>query len=83
MGFKEATGKIMAVTDDQVLWPDGFLKNSRYLPLQNPWPYLLEDPTADTLKKNSQCSRALRTPRLVPLAAQSVFKSPRSAATRI
>ncbi|KAK7711151.1 hypothetical protein SLS63_012743 [Diaporthe eres] len=27
MGFKEATGKIMAVTDDQILWPDGLLKN--------------------------------------------------------
>lgn len=30
MGFKEATGKIMAVTDDQILWPDGLLKNSKY-----------------------------------------------------
>ncbi|KAG6353321.1 hypothetical protein INS49_007493 [Diaporthe citri] len=27
MGFKEATGKIMAVTDDQILWPDSLLKN--------------------------------------------------------
>ncbi|KKY32770.1 putative polysaccharide synthase [Diaporthe ampelina] len=27
MGFKEASGKIMAVTDDQILWPDGLLKS--------------------------------------------------------
>ncbi|KAH8780838.1 hypothetical protein F5883DRAFT_637724 [Diaporthe sp. PMI_573] len=27
MGFKEASGKIMAVTDDQILWSDGLLKN--------------------------------------------------------
>lgn len=32
MGFKEATGKIMAVTDDQVLWPDALLENSKNLP---------------------------------------------------
>lgn len=31
MGFKEASGKIMAVTDDQILWPDGLLKNSKHL----------------------------------------------------
>ncbi|POS74905.1 glycosyl transferase family 2 [Diaporthe helianthi] len=29
MGFKAASGKIMAVTDDQILWPDGLLKNSK------------------------------------------------------
>lgn len=30
MGFKKATGKIMAVTDDQILWPDGLLKNCKH-----------------------------------------------------
>jgi hypothetical protein len=33
MGFKEASGKIMAVTDDQILWSDGLLKNSKRLTL--------------------------------------------------
>ncbi|KAG8156407.1 hypothetical protein KVR01_013748 [Diaporthe batatas] len=27
MGFKAASGKIMAVTDDQILWPDSLLKS--------------------------------------------------------
>lgn len=35
MGFKEASGKIMAVTDDQVLWSDSLLKNSKHLAWQS------------------------------------------------
>ena len=43
MGFKEASGKIMAVTDDQILWPDGLLKSSKHLAWQSDPPSVFAD----------------------------------------